>query len=95
MAEGLAASGRPAPGLVIEGRVARFFEDRPNLRIGNFTVADGELEDWGGKVRRGARVRRLGARLGLAACQSRVLPFQPVVEGPERDCQNFRVRAMG
>ena len=38
---------RPGYDRRIEGRVARFFADYRDMRIGNFTVGDGEIEDGG------------------------------------------------
>jgi formylmethanofuran dehydrogenase subunit A len=38
---------RPGYDAAIKGRVARFFEDYRDMRIGNFAVADGEIEDGG------------------------------------------------
>ena len=38
---------RPAYDAAIERRVARFFEDYRDMRLGNFMLADGEIEDGG------------------------------------------------
>ena len=38
---------RPGYDAAIQGRIGRFFEDYRDMRIGNFAVSDGEIEDGG------------------------------------------------